>query len=1356
MNLMIHDMEDVCLFQRNVNGAFERRLYEGHGFFSKKDVMFFQDTYITHADMRSKANFRADKMGMCIYWNDDGMTTHGGVATMIKKPLAESFVVVPTTATPNRYLLLEGRLRVEGEERKVYLHNVYLPTSDKPDDQCAILDALPRAFGPEALHIVAGDFNMPLIPPLDCANGRSSAQPRAVQSLLDWMVSLDVVDSFRLWNPDSNPSVSALTGPRRRNRIDYIFMSSYLHMQYLTSVGHHAYDVDHNACTARLERHKVTMGTGYWRCPVSLFRRDDIRRHVVASAKKFLQRLDDRNPAVQWKVWKRRMRSWLKARHTRLTRHLHERDKVTRDDVEAARASLPTGQTTSEVLEGAIARRNTYLHEAQLDKTEASLVTDMTLSERPTRLFLRRRLTHRDVIRSVTTEEGDTITDVPEVRQRFVECWGQVFGDDRYAETPQHDDDAVSTLLSAVEARVPEAEMDALNQPLTAAELTEAIRNLNRGRAAGLDGLPAEFFQVCPDIFGHILEQVFTFSMSRERLEPDQRRCAVALLHKKGDRSVPSNYRPISLIQTDVKIWSLALNRRLSPVIPMVVHEDQTGFVKGRRITKNLFTLDEAKHAASNDPSSPSAVVLLDMAKAFDRVGWAWMDDCLRHMGFGQYIRRWVKTLYDRPVAHLMINGWVVDGINVGTGVKQGDPSSPSLFALVAEPFLASLRRVREGISHPTRLPPACAFADDTYLLPVDEEESRRQVDVVRLYEAASNAKVNRDKTSIVALHPRRSDDALRIAATWQPEPVLSPRAKVLGLWYSTEPETVALRTATVTNDILATLSSHVGHGRTTKGRTTITNTLLLSKLWYVLPFAPTLRLETGLQALLEKYILTRSSEDVRYQKLMSSAQMTAPVSRGGLGLHDVNAKMKALRLNLLHHLLGHPEAPWTLHVVRTLSDALGGPPEHPSWWFLHVKPKPEVRRALPEVWYHHLTTWWSTLGGPHMTGPDRFTTRTWLNLPIWGSHHEEFKHVKTKRTTNEKTVIYFVRSGLHLHCLGDFYDLTNGEWSTTGVCTKVMALYQAMSWPSRIVLSTVLKVVTAVDTCRRALGVPDRAPRPWRFSDTEWSTVPLALPSVSNREPQPFQDSSSRDRYRVCLGRVDDNSEELARVLGVSAPALQREWRLYTMGNSIPVVYDVLYRVQRRLLPLGYTRKHFVEVGDNGVRCLMPECTVQVETYRHLFLECPKHLLLPTVLTIGARLSRTLIGWEQIVCPSSIKPRWTHLAEPSLLLWKLVVSSAIWCHWRHRNDVTFNQVSWDIAKLREYFTRTVQSHLRVLRGTIIEDADELRRLDDVLRRCRLDSRLGDIFNQDAVTPRQKRRSIRSSNANHTMVVQRL
>jgi hypothetical protein len=158
---------------------------------------------------------------------------------------------------------------------------------------------------------------------------------------------------------------------------------------------------------------------------------------------------------------------------------------------------------------------------------------------------------------------------------------------------------------------------------------------------------------------------------------------AVKILFKKTDRLDLKYYRPISLLNVDLKLITKTLANRLSKVLPNIVNHNQK-CIPGRNISDNIHTMiDVIKYA--NEKKLNAAILLLDQEKAFDRVNHDFLFKTLKHFGFGTNFISWIKILFKNIFSKIKINGFQTEPIRVERVVRQDCPLSALLFVLVGE-----------------------------------------------------------------------------------------------------------------------------------------------------------------------------------------------------------------------------------------------------------------------------------------------------------------------------------------------------------------------------------------------------------------------------------------------------------------------------------------------------------------------------------------------------------------------------------------------------------------------------------------------------------------------------------------------
>ncbi|CEP08875.1 hypothetical protein [Parasitella parasitica] len=430
------------------------------------------------------------------------------------------------------------------------------------------------------------------------------------------------------------------------------------------------------------------------------------------------------------------------------------------------------------------------------------------------------------------------------------------------------------------------------------------------------------------------------------------------------------NWRPIALINTDAKVFTRILSARMADTASSLINPYQTGFVRGRFIADNGMLMKLVMEHAKSTRSS-SIGLLLDQEKAYDRVHPVYLRAVLLRFGYPVALVNCISRLFFDNHMVINVNGFLSPPVSQLRGLKQGDPISPILFNLAFEPLLRRIMADSSlaGFSLPspvsTQIPTnvsstavkMLAYADDIVCLLNSPSDLSRLQQHLQLYAAASNAKVNYHKTEAISLSgsPRIYGSIWRSAlhrhniTSWHDARSPSP-VRYLGfpLYTSIAQRDVFLK------QLLETIQQgcliHQQRGLSVRGRATVLNSLLLSKLWHVLrvvtvPVSFFQSINSAMSSFLNFRIFPRISVNTA----------CLPRSQGGIGLIHPQLQQSALQLRWLRPLLDQSTADilccpsivlprlvgFLLSHQPLLSDLFRSPPQQLDHRFSLLFPRP-------------------------------------------------------------------------------------------------------------------------------------------------------------------------------------------------------------------------------------------------------------------------------------------------------------------------------------------------------------------------------------------------------------------------------
>lgn len=812
----------ISLNTGGLNASVKRTKIMTHIKSLNADIMFIQETHLCDTDQRK---LNRPWIGQ-IFHSKFNLKTRGA-AILIKRNV--QFTSTSITSDPNgRFIIVSGVLY----QKPVVLVSVYAPNWDDHNFFKLLLSNIPNLNS--HLLVLGGDLNCVMDPKCDRSSSRPMTPSKSAQTLSTFMDQFGYVDPWRSLHPLARQYSFFSHRHRSFSRIDYFIIDKTV-LPSVISVQYSPITVsDHSTVIMDLHFDSKPKGFKFWRLDPLLLADAAFCSYVSESITYFCETNQnaETSASLLWETLKAFLRGRIisytsHANKTRRTRQRELEESIF--DLDGLLSSSPTADLYKErlMLQTELNLLLTRDAERLLLHSRGAMYEHGDKAGRLLAHQLKARMASNQ-ISQIQDEMGTPTSDPVEINNIFRTYYSRLYT----SESSNEEAGSVQFLDQLETPKISTNDQQTLDAPPRLSEIKNAIQLMNSGKSPGPDGYPVEFYKKFLDQLAPLLLSMFDESHQQGSLPPTLMQASISLISKKGkDPLSCASYRPISLLSVDAKILAKLFACRLESIVPSVISEDQTGFIKGRHSFTNIRRLLSVIHTPSSQ-TDPEAIIALDAEKAFDRVEWGYLFSSLQKFGFGTNLISWIKLLYSSPQASVCTNTQRSKPFPLFRGTRQGCPLSPLLFAIAIEPLAIALRAekgfngiLRGGMEHRVSL-----YADDLLLYVRDPLSSIPHIlSLLESFGRTSGYKLNIRKSECFLINQK----AKELPASSIPFRIANSGFKYLGI--------------TITRSFSALREQNLG---------TLTATVKQDlKRWNLLPLSLTGRVQTVKMNILPRYL---------------------------------------------------------------------------------------------------------------------------------------------------------------------------------------------------------------------------------------------------------------------------------------------------------------------------------------------------------------------------------------------------------------------------------------------------------------------------------------------------------------------
>ena len=218
--------------------------------------------------------------------------------------------------------------------------------------------------------------------------------------------------------------------------------------------------------------------------------------------------------------------------------------------------------------------------------------------------------------------------------------------------------------------------------------IEKLLLNLNAGKASGPDNIPVRILKEAAQQIAPVLQVIFTQSYQTGELPHDWVSANIVAIFKKGNKSTPANYRPVSLTCVSTKLMEHIIFHSIMDHIDSnkLLKDYQHGF-RQKHSTESQLIITMEEIARALDDRNQIDMLILAFSKAFDTVPHQRLLNKIDHYGIRNKTKGWIQTWLTTTSQRVVVDGEASETVHVDSGVPQGTVLGQLMFLLYINDF---------------------------------------------------------------------------------------------------------------------------------------------------------------------------------------------------------------------------------------------------------------------------------------------------------------------------------------------------------------------------------------------------------------------------------------------------------------------------------------------------------------------------------------------------------------------------------------------------------------------------------------------------------------------------------------------